>query len=360
MSAQTEPVIIVGGGQSGLAAARAAHDAGLRPVILEAGGRPAGSWPRYYDSLTLFSPAEYSSFPGFPLDGDPDRYPTRDEVADYVERYAATLDVEVRTDTRVIAVEQDGGRFIVHTAAGDALDAAAVVAASGSFTNPYRPELPGQERFTGELLHVADYRRPERYAGKRVVVVGGGNSAIQVAYELAHTASVTLASRTPLNFTDQRKLGRDLHYWLKTTRLDLLPPDWLARLFPHRLVIDTGVYRDAVEKGLVDRRPMFTDIDGDTVIWSDGTRERVDVLLLATGYLPSLGYLEHLGALDETGAPRHVGGISTAHPGLVYVGLEFQRSFSSNTLRGVHRDAEYVMEPVAAHVSHASAGVTLG
>ncbi|NEE02895.1 flavin-containing monooxygenase [Phytoactinopolyspora halotolerans] len=356
MNTPPEPVIVIGGGQSGLAAACAARDVGLTPVVLEAGSRPAGSWPHYYESLTLFSPAEYSSFPDFPFDGDPDRYPTRDEVAGYLTRYADKLDVDIRTGTRAVDVEQDGQRFVVHTSTGDAIAASGVVAASGSFSRPHRPELPGSDGFTGDVLHVADYRRPDPYRGRRVVVVGGGNSAIQVAHELAHTASVTLASRTPLHFTDQRKLGRDLHYWLKVTRLDMLPPAWLERLFPHRLVIDTGGYRHAIESGMIDRRPMFSSLYGDSVVWSDGTREQVDAIILATGYLPSLGYLDGLGALDERGMPHHIAGISTTHPGLVYLGLEFQRSFSSNTLRGVHRDAAYVMDPLAAHASQISAG----
>jgi putative flavoprotein involved in K+ transport len=96
--------IVVGAGQSGLAAAYALRRAGLAPVVLEAGPEPVGSWPRYYDSLTLFSPARYSSLPGLPFLGDPDRYPHRDEVADYLRRYAAHLDADIRTGQRVHTV----------------------------------------------------------------------------------------------------------------------------------------------------------------------------------------------------------------------------------------------------------------
>ena len=101
---------------------------------------------------------------------------------------------------------------------------------------------------------------------------------------------------------------------------------------------------------------MFTAFDRDHIIWPDGTREKADTVLFATGYHPHLDYLSPLGALDG-GIPRHAGGISATHPGLVYVGLEFQRSFSSNTLRGVHRDAEHVIAPLAAHVRNAPAAV---
>ena len=188
------PVIVVGGGQSGLAAARALRELRMPAVILEASDRPTGSWPRYYDSLRLFSPAQYSSMPGMPFPGAPDRYPGRDEVAGYLERYAARLDVEIQTSTRVQTIRQDGREFIVVTEGGRALRASGIVAASGSFSNPYRPGFPGQEAFTGELSHVADYRNPAAYAGQRVIVVGAGDSAAQVANELAPVATVTLAT----------------------------------------------------------------------------------------------------------------------------------------------------------------------
>lgn len=350
MSTPQQTVLIIGGGQSGLAAARAARDHHLRPIVLEAGERAVGSWPHYYNSLALFSPAQFSGFPGFTFPGDGDRYPTRDEVVTYLENYAESLDVEIRTNTRVRAVESDGDGFAVHTTGGDTLAAPALVAASGSFANPHLPTLPGSETFAGTIAHVADYRDPSQYQGKRVIVVGGGNSAVQVAVELARTAAVTLASRQPLQFWEQRINGLDLHHALVETGFDLLPPYWLAQLVTATLVIDTGGYQQAFATGLLDRRPMFTRFTDDGIEWPDGSREQVDAVLFATGYRPALEYLRPLGALDQTGAPLHAGGLSMTHMGLAYLGLEFQRSFSSNTLRGVHRDAEHVMAPLAAHI----------
>jgi putative flavoprotein involved in K+ transport len=150
-------VVVVGGGQSGLAAARALRAEGLAPIVLEAGAEPVGSWPHYYDSLKLFSPAAYSGFPGFPFRGDPERYPARSEVIDYRREYAATLGVDIRTVCRVSAVESAGNRgFLVTTDTGEAIQTAAVVAATGSFGSPHLPGLLGQHTFTGRLLHVAD------------------------------------------------------------------------------------------------------------------------------------------------------------------------------------------------------------
>jgi putative flavoprotein involved in K+ transport len=353
-------VVVIGAGQSGLAAARTLRMHGIHPVVLEAGPEPAGSWPRYYDSLTLFSPARYSSMPGLDFPGGPNHYPRRDEVASYLRRYATSLGADIRTSTPVAAVETDGhAGFLVRTAAGQLLHTRGVVAATGSFGNPNVPALPGQERFTGRLLHVAGYRGPDQHAGERVVVVGAGNSAVQVGYELAQVATVTLATRHPVTFHPQHRGGRDLHHWLVTSGFDLLPPEWLRHYLGDHWVVDTGKYRHALETGQLDRRPMFTAFGIDGVVWPDGTAEKVDTVLFATGYRPDLGYLSPLGALDNQGMPRHSGGISATHPGLVYLGLEFQRSFSSNTLRGVHRDAGHVIPPLAAHVRNAPATVGL-
>jgi putative flavoprotein involved in K+ transport len=354
------PVIVVGGGQSGLAAARVLRELRVPTVILEASDRPAGSWPRYYDSLRLFSPAGYSSMPGMPFPGAPDRYPGRDEVAGYLERYAARLDVEIQTSTRVQTIRQDGSQFTVVTEGGRALRASGIVAASGSFSSPYRPAFPGQEAFTGELSHVADYRNPAPYAGQRVIVVGAGDSAAQVANELASAAAVTLATRHPVRFIPQRLGGQDIHYWLRETGFDTLPAEWLSEITGGSVVTDSVGFRQTLADGRVDRRPMFTALDGDQVVWSDGQREPVDAIILATGYRPSLDYLRDLGALDPDGAPIHAGGISCTHVGLVYLGLEYQRSFASNTLRGVSADARAVIPPLAAWIRGAPAKVGLG
>jgi putative flavoprotein involved in K+ transport len=200
---------------------------------------------------------------------------------------------------------------------------------------------------------------PEPHVGKRIVVVGRGNSAVQVGYELSAVAEVTLATRAPVQFLDQVHGGRDLHYWLTTTGFDDIPPQWLAQIVAGTLVLDAGDYREALKSGRLEQRLMFAALDHDRVIWTDGAAESVDLVLLATGYRPRVDYLEGLGALDPDGAPLHSSGVSNTHPGLVYLGLELQRSFASNTLRGVARDAAFVIRPLAAHVRGAPAAVGL-
>ncbi|MET9830915.1 hypothetical protein ABZ078_16690 [Streptomyces sp. NPDC006385] len=177
--------------------------------------------------------------------------------------------------------------FEVDLESGGRLAARAVVAASGTFGRQHRPALPGLEGFTGPVPHAADYRGPAPFARQRI-------------------------------------LGRDLHFWLARTGLDAAPLGRLARTAPTRLVIDDGRYRAALAQGAPDPRELFTGIDGAEVTWPDGTREEVDAILLATGYRPDLPYLAGLdGALDTAGHPRRRDGISLAHPGLAFVGLEW-------------------------------------
>jgi putative flavoprotein involved in K+ transport len=311
-------LVIVGGGQAGLAAAHVASVLGWAPVVLDASTGPGGSWPRYYDSLTLFSPARFSALPGVPFPGDPERYPVRDEVVAYLDSYAQRLDADLRWGARVERVTRQSGHFQVSTVDGAIVESRMVVAASGGFSDP------------------------APFVGARVVVVGGGNSAVQIAVELAQVATVTIATRGRLRWQPQRILGRDFHWWLTRTGLDT------SRFGPRLAkggvpVIDDGRYRAAVRAGRPDHRPLFTRLERDSVVWADGSRERVDALILATGFRPELGYLEGTAALDGDGVPQHTGGVSTSVPGLGYVGLERQRSFASATLRGVGRDAAHVL-----------------
>ncbi|HEU5109094.1 MAG TPA: FAD-dependent oxidoreductase, partial [Micromonosporaceae bacterium] len=168
---------------------------------------------------------------------------------------------------------------------------------------------------------------------------GGGNSAVQIATELAAHARVSLTTRRPPRFVAQRPFGRDLHFWLNTTGFDRLPVGRWVHHPPTAPVLDTGTYQAALAAGKPDSRPLFTHLDGTKVVWPDGTREHVDTLILATGYQPDLDYLRPLGALSATGNPLHRQGISTTHPGLGYLGLDWQRTPASATLRGVGRDA---------------------
>jgi putative flavoprotein involved in K+ transport len=213
------------------------------------------------------------------------------------------------------------------------------VAATGFFSQPHVPNLPGQAQYRGQLLHAADYRRPESFQQQRVVVVGGGNAAVQIGVELAQVARTTLATRHPIRFLAQRVLGQDIHFWLNLTGLDRT--QWLdEQSMP---VFDTGTYRTAIGRGQPDCQPMFERFTEDGLVWSDGRHEKVDTVIFATGYRPHLAYLAGMGALDQAGRALQRHGASTSVSGLYYVGLPRQRTVASATLRGAGADAKIVV-----------------
>lgn len=347
--------IVIGAGQAGLAAGYHLKRTGRGFAILEASDAPGGSWPHYYASLRLFSPARFSSLPGLPFPGDPERYPARGEVIAYLRQYAAHFGLPVITGAAVEAVTRDGERFTVRTADGRDFQSQLLLAATGSFHRPHIPTLPGQESFGGTLLHSFAYHDPAPFAGQRVVVVGAGNSAVQIATEFARVAHVSLATREPVRFLQQRPLGRDVHFWWWLAQLDTSPFDHpLGRLFARLAagkgptVLDTGVYQQALAAGAPDERRMFARFTARGVIWADGAEEDVDAVIFATGYRPNLQYLAVLGALDAEDQALHRDGVSLTVPGLGFVGLSNQRTFASTTLRGVGADAAVVVRALHA------------
>ncbi|GGL14237.1 NAD(P)-binding domain-containing protein [Deinococcus radiotolerans] len=339
--------LVIGAGQAGLAAAYHLRGHGLRFQILEAGPRPVGSWPQHYASLKLFSPARHASLPGWPFPGNPERYPTRDEVVAYLEAYASHFGFPMETGAEVAQVLPDGEGFRVLCADGRTFRSRAVVAATGTFRRPFVPELPGRAFFKGRVLHSLAYQEPAPFAGQRVLVVGAGNSAVQIAVELAGVAHVTLATRTRVQFTPQRPLGRDIHDWLTWARVDQLTLGHLRRLPSPRNVFDPGRYRAAFREGRLDQRAMFTRLTAFGVVWPDGQEERVDAVIFATGYRANLEFLRGTGALDRQGEPVQRLGVSRTVPGLYYVGLSGQRALSSATLRGAGQDAAVVVRHLA-------------
>jgi putative flavoprotein involved in K+ transport len=342
--------IVIGGGQAGLASAYYLKKSGLKYIILEASDQARGSWPKYYESLTLFSPANYSSLPGLQFPGDPNHYPTKDEVISYFNEYTKYHKLNVRTGEKVTRVSKNGKDFAIVTEKGSVFNSKAIIAATGAYSYPNIPVIDGSEGFKGKIIHSSEYKNAEEFNNQRVIVVGGRNSAIQIAYELAKVSIVSIATRKPISYIPQRILGKDIHFWLKVTGIDTLP--YGRRFSMNTPVMDTGIYKIAILNKRPDSKPMFANYTEEGVMWSDGGEEKVDSVIYATGYQPNVSYLTSLkDAINHSGNPLQTKGISTTVDGLYYVGLSGQRSLSSATIRGVGADAKYVVKHLKNHIN---------
>lgn len=250
--------IVIGGGQDGLASGYHLQKKGLRFLILEANERAVGSWPNYYDSLKLFSPARFSSLPGMKFPGAGDHYPLRDEVIRYLLEYAKQFRLPIKTNQRVESVEKTGETFTIRTVSGNTFLSRTVINATGSFHHPFMPAIKGQEEFRGNILHSSDYRNPTPFVNQRVLVVGAGNSAVQIAVELAEVSQTSLTVLRPVKFVKQRILGRDLHFWIRALGFDTFPIWRFGGVVARsRSVIDLGNYKACLVAGKSDRGPCF-------------------------------------------------------------------------------------------------------
>jgi putative flavoprotein involved in K+ transport len=341
--------VIIGGGQAGLALGQHLQRAGRRFVILDAADRVGDSWRRRWDSLTLFTPRRYDALPGMPFPGDPEGYPGKDEVADYLDRYATSFDLPVRSGTRVSSVRRDGSGGFVVEAGGTTLEARQVVVASGGFTGPL---VPGFARRLDEhivQLHSSGYRNPAGIPAGEVLVVGAGNTGVQIAQELVDAGRrVSLSVSTLGKALPNRLLGQSLFWWIELLHgMDAGPDTWIGR----RMKDDNNTMGIDVKELFrrVERLPRATDADGDGVLFAGGERRRPDVVIWATGYRPSYPWL-HVPVLDESGAPINHQGITDV-PGLAFLGLPWQRSRGSALLGWVGRDAALLADRLGAQLA---------
>jgi putative flavoprotein involved in K+ transport len=359
-SGEVLDVVVVGGSQAGLAMAWHLARQGLRFVVLEAGPELGQVWRSRWDSLKLFTPAQYDALPGMPFPGPADTYPTKDPVADYLQAYAAAFDLPVRLDARVTELRRVGDDFEVRTA--DATyRARQVVVATGPFQVPFVPPPAAKLDASVAQVHSADYHNPHALPEGPVLVVGGGNSGFQIAEELAATRTVDLSIATKYPMLPQRLAGRDLFWWL--TRFGLLrvtASSRLGRRVQARGEFIIGTNRRRLERAGVRFRPRLVDAEGRTVRFADHRLlEDVGVVVWATGYRSDYAWI-HIPGVVREGHVVHRRGV-TEVPGLYFLGLSWQHTRGSALLGFVNDDAAYLADRITAGhraAVSATAGVT--
>jgi putative flavoprotein involved in K+ transport len=360
MSTERFETVIIGGGQAGLATGYHLGKRGRSYVILDANERIGDSWRKRWDSLRLFTPARYSRLPGMKFPAPAWSFPTKDEMADYLETYASRFDLPVRTRVRVEGIVREGDRLVV-TAGDQRFETDQVVVASGAFQTPKIPAF-ARELDPGIVqMHSSEYRNPSQLREGRVLLVGVGNSGAEIAYEVANTHRTWLsgkeAGQIPI-----RHGSFAARYFLRVFRF----------VGQHVLTMGTPIGRKAIPKlktkaaplirrrkkdlaaAGIERLPRVIGIRDGLPLLEDGRVFAVENVIWCTGFRHEFSWID-LPAFGEDGQPVHERGVATKEPGLYFVGLEFQYSFGSDALPSRSRDAEFVAKHIAAHRLNARA-----
>jgi putative flavoprotein involved in K+ transport len=355
MTTQHIETLIVGAGQAGLATGRHLQRLGRACLVVDGNDRVGDNWRQHYDSLRLYTPRRYCALSGLAFPGEPWSYPTKDEVADYLEAYALHHDLPIRMQTRVDHLAARPGGGFTATLGADTVDCDNVVVATGTFgRTPHVPPFAAALRPSIRQLHSSEYRRPSQLDDGPVLVVGASHSGCDIAYELAADRSTILVG------PDRGQLPIDWDSWSMrvafpaalplvrhvVTRRNPIVRRHLAHLRGHggpmlrvkrRHLAERGVERiEARVGGSSDGLPQLDDgrtLDVASVVWCTGFRQVFDWI-----DLPVIG---------DGGWPVEYRGVVESAPGLYYCGLAFQYAFSSMLLPGVDRDAGYVARRIA-------------
>ncbi len=347
-------VVVVGAGQAGLSVGYHLARRGLRFVILDGAERVGDSWRRRWDSLRLFTPARYDGLDGMPFPGDPDTFPTKDEMADYLESYARQFELPIRLRTRVERLTRSGERYVISTAEGN-IEADQVIVAMASYQHQITPTFASELAPHIVQVRSSHYKNPAQLAPGPVLITGAGNSGSELAMELHDSHTVFMSGRE----TGQVpfRLGS---FW----GLRLIGPILLRFVFHHLLTIATPLGRKVrphmlshggplirvrqaeLEGAQVRRVPRVVGVRDGLPLLEDGRTLDVKNVIWCNGYRAGFDWID-LPILDERGEPNHVAGVVRDAPGLFFVGLHFLYSMSSTMVHGVGRDAARIVREVA-------------
>lgn len=333
---ETHNIVIIGGGQMGLSLGYYLHRAKADFLILDAEDGPGGAWRHGWESLQLFSPAGYSSIPGWLMPPpDHDGYPTRDDVLDYLARYEERYQLLVRRPVQVASVERAGDHLEIATNLGQTA-ASHVVSATGTWSLPYIPDIRGRDLFQGTQVHSAHYVRPEDFAGQTVLVVGGGNSGAQIMAEVAPLArAIWVTLEEPLFLPDDVD-GRAL-FERAVARMKAGPGDTPVGGIGDIVMVPP--VKAARGRGDLSSVRPFDRLTPEGVIWPDGTTMAVDAIIWCTGFRPAVDHLHGLGVIEDDGRVLVEGQRSIKEPRLWLAGYGDWTGPGSATLMGAARTA---------------------
>ncbi len=352
-TAQGDPldVIVIGGGQSALAVAYFLRRTKLSFILLDAEEGAGGAWRHSWNSLRLFSPATWSSIPGWMMPPVQDGYPSRNHVIDYLSQYEQRYQLPVERPVRVSSVERTESGLCVRS--GDKhWDAKVLISATGTWSSPYIPHYPDAELFAGKQLHSAHYVEAQQFAGKRVLVVGGGNSGAQILAEVSKVADTTWVSPVEPLFLPDEVDGRVL-FERATER-------WKAQQEGRDIDQPVGGLGDIVmvppvvearERGVLKSVRPFERFTRNGVVWADGSASAIDVVIWCSGFKPALSHLQALDVINSEGRVEVEGTHSVKEPRLWLLGYGEWTGSASATLIGVTRTARSTVSEIEVFLS---------
>lgn len=337
-------VIIIGGGQAGLALGYALQRKKRHFLILEQNKRIGDSWRQRYDSLVLFTPRKYNQLPGLAFPGEPHSLPTKDEAADYLESYAKHFSLPILLDTTVQEVRQEASRYLIQTQEGQ-FEAKQVVIATGPFHTPFIPALANGLDPETNQIHTSAYKNDSQLVNGSVLVVGGGNSGAQLAVELAEHRTVFFSQGEARSYLPAFIFGKTIFDYMKLVGiLDAPHSSWVGKKLskkPDPIIGYKKEIRELTRTGALRMVPRTVQLSGQTATFADGTTATVPNILWATGFRSNYEWLNIASVLDETGRPIHRRGV-TKIPGLYFIGLPWQHTRASALMGGVGNDALYL------------------
>jgi putative flavoprotein involved in K+ transport len=309
-------------------------------VILDAGPEIGHVWRSRWDSLTLFTPAQYSGLPGMAFPSPKDTYPSKDDVASYLQAYVSAFDLPVRLNAKVTSLTQRDGAYVVATG-DEEFTATQIVVATGPFQVPFVPPITDELDESVTQIHSAAYRNPAQVPEGHTLVVGGGNSGFQIAAELAATGKVDLAVGQRVPSLPQRLLGKDLFWWLSAIRFMKVNTDSrLGRKLAKRDVLIGSSPRGLRRSGVTLRKRLAR-VVGRRAVFDDGTEQDIDAIVWATGYRSDFSWIDVPGVRDESGGIIHRRGV-TDPPGVFFIGLTWQHTRGSALIGFVGDDAAFI------------------
>ena len=341
-------VLVIGAGQAGLAAGYFLKQTGLSFVILDSGSSIGDSWRRRYDSLHLFTPRMYDGLPFMPIEGDQNGFPSKDEIANYLDSYSKNMDLPIKLECLIKRLWKKGNHFIVESTDG-IMKARKIIVATGPFQVPNIPSF--YKSFSNDIiqLHSSEYLNPEQLGPGNTVVVGGGNSGAQIAVELAKdqnkNKSIYISVAREISYKPLYIMNRSIFWYFEKlgflrAKTQSLVGKWLKNQTEQVYGYDL---KRLIKSGEVSVAPRALNASGNYITFEDGTQIKVNNVIWATGFKRDDHWIDIQDAFDLNGQIQHNEGVSPVN-GLYYLGLPWQSSRGSALLGWVKYDAQRIVD----------------